>query len=311
MVDMWLAHQLFTRLQKDTKLLLLGDVDQLESVGAGNVFAELIGSGIVPVTVLDEIFRQSKDSLIAYNARFINEENSSLFYGPDFQFVKAENQEEAAAQIQELYLRELQDTSIGQLQIISPYRTDGEASSNGLNALIRETVNPHMEKIPEFAFGERIFRLHDRVMQTKNNYSLEGYDSACGQKFKGVFNGDIGTIVSIDPKEDQIHVLFDDREVVYEPEMLSELELAYAITIHKSQGSEYPAVILPVLSGPQMLLNRNLLYTAVTRARKCVTVVGSEETFAEMIRNEKQQKRYSALDERIRELNESIKKGEG
>ena len=122
MVDMWLAHQLFTRLQKDTKLLLLGDVDQLESVGAGNVFAELIGSGIVPVTVLDEIFRQSKDSLIAYNAKFINEENSSLFYGPDFQFVKAENQEEAAAQIQTLYLRELQDTSIGQLQIISPYK---------------------------------------------------------------------------------------------------------------------------------------------------------------------------------------------
>ena len=120
MVDMWLAHQLFMRLQKDTKLLLLGDVDQLESVGAGNVFAELIGSGIVPVTVLDEIFRQSKDSLIAYNAKFINEENSSLFYGPDFQFVKAENQEEAAAQIQALYLRELQDTSIGQLQIISP-----------------------------------------------------------------------------------------------------------------------------------------------------------------------------------------------
>ena len=122
MVDMWLAHQLFTRLQKGTKLLLLGDVDQLESVGAGNVFAELIGSGIVPVTVLDEIFRQSKDSLIAYNAKFINEENSSLFYGPDFQFVKAENQEEAAAQIQTLYLRELQDTSIGQLQIISPYK---------------------------------------------------------------------------------------------------------------------------------------------------------------------------------------------
>ena len=175
MVDMWLAHQLFTRLRRGTKLLLLGDVDQLESVGAGNVFAELIGSGIVPVTVLDEIFRQSKDSLIAYNAKFINEENSSLFYGPDFQFVKAENQEEAAAQIQTLYLRELQDTSIGQLQIISPYRTDGEASSNGLNALIRETVNPHTEKIPEFAFGERIFRLHDRVMQTKNNYNLEGY----------------------------------------------------------------------------------------------------------------------------------------
>ena len=129
MVDMWLAHQLFTRLQKDTKLLLLGDVDQLESVGAGNVFAELIGSGIVPVTVLDEIFRQSKDSLIAYNAKFINEENSSLFYGPDFQFVKAENQEEAAAQIQTLYLQELQDTADMDVSEITQRMTVDEAKA--------------------------------------------------------------------------------------------------------------------------------------------------------------------------------------
>ena len=302
MVDMWLAHQLFTRLQKDTKLLLLGDVDQLESVGAGNVFAELIGSGIVPVTVLDEIFRQSKDSLIAYNAKFINEENSSLFYGPDFQFVKAENQEEAAAQIQELYLRELQDTSIGQLQIISPYRTDGEASSNGLNALIRETVNPHTEKIPELAFGERIFRLHDRVMQTKNNYSLEGYDSACKQKFKGVFNGDIGSICKILP--DKLCVDFDGRIVEYSKTQLGDLELAYAITIHKSMGSEYETVIIPILMAHRILLTKNLIYTAVTRAKKRVILVGQKRALFLAIHSGRKVKRNTCLAERILKYNQ-------
>ena len=302
MVDMWLAHQLFTRLQKDTKLLLLGDVDQLESVGAGNVFAELIGSGIVPVTVLDEIFRQSKDSLIAYNAKFINEENSSLFYGPDFQFVKAENQEEAAAQIQTLYLRELQDTSIGQLQIISPYRTDGEASSNGLNALIRETVNPHTEKIPELMFGERIFRLHDRVMQTKNNYSLEGYDSACRQKFKGVFNGDIGSICKILP--DMLCVDYDGRIVEYSKTQLGDLELAYAITIHKSMGSEYETVIIPMLMAHRILLTKNLIYTAVTRAKKRVILVGQKRALFLAIHSGRKVKRNTCLAERILKYNQ-------
>ena len=302
MVDMWLAHQLFTRLQKDTKLLLLGDVDQLESVGAGNVFAELIGSGIVPVTVLDEIFRQSKDSLIAYNAKFINEENSSLFYGPDFQFVKAENQEEAAAQIQTLYLQELQDTSIGQLQIISPYRTDGEASSNGLNALIRETVNPHTEKIPELVFGERIFRLHDRVMQTKNNYNLEGYDSACKQKFKGVFNGDIGSICKILP--DKLCVDFDGRIVEYSKSQLGDLELAYAITIHKSRGSEYETVIIPILMAHRILLTKNLIYTAVTRAKKRVILVGQKRALFLAIHSGRKVKRNTCLAERILKYNQ-------
>ena len=302
MVDMWLAHQLFTRLQKDTKLLLLGDVDQLESVGAGNVFAELIGSGIVPVTVLDEIFRQSKDSLIAYNAKFINEENSSLFYGPDFQFVKAENQEEAAAQIQELYLRELQDTSIGQLQIISPYRTDGEASSNGLNALIRETVNPHSDSSKEFLFGERVFRLHDRVMQTKNNYSLEGYDSACGQKFKGVFNGDIGSICKILP--DKLCVDFDGRIVEYSKTQLGDLEAAYAITIHKSMGSEYETVIIPILMAHRILLTKNLIYTAVTRAKKRIILVGQKRALFLAIHSGRKVKRNTCLAERILKYNQ-------
>lgn len=146
-----------------------------------------------------------------------------------------------------------------------PYRTDGEASSNGLNALIRETVNPHTEKIPELAFGERIFRLHDRVMQTKNNYNLEGYDSACGQKFKGVFNGDIGSICKILP--DKLCVDYDGRVVEYSKSQLGDLESAYAITIHKSMGSEYETVIIPILMAHRILLTKNLIYTAVTRAK--------------------------------------------
>ena len=155
-----------------------------------------------------------------------------------------------------------------------PYRTDGEASSNGLNALIRETVNPHTEKIPEFAFGERIFRLHDRVMQTKNNYNLEGYDSACKQKFKGVFNGDIGSICKIHP--DKLCVDFDGRIVEYSKTQLGDLELAYAITIHKSMGSEYETVIIPILMAHRILLTKNLIYTAVTRAKKRVILVGQK-----------------------------------
>ena len=200
------------------------------------------------------------------------------------------------------YLRELQDTSTGQLQIISPYRTDGEASSNGLNALIRETVNPHTEKIPELAFGERIFRLHDRVMQTKNNYNLEGYDSACGQKFKGVFNGDIGSICKILP--DKLCVDFDGRIVEYSKTQLGDLELAYAITIHKSMGSEYETVIIPMLMAHRILLTKNLIYTAVTRAKKRVILVGQKRALFLAIHSGRKLKRNTCLAERIIKYNQ-------
>ena len=196
----------------------------------------------------------------------------------------------------------MQDTSIGQLQIISPYRTDGEASSNGLNALIRETVNPHTEKIPEFAFGERIFRLHDRVMQTKNNYSLEGYDSACGQKFKGVFNGDIGSICKILP--DKLCVDFDGRIVEYSKTQLGDLELAYAITIHKSMGSEYETVIIPILMAHRILLTKNLIYTAVTRAKKRVILVGQKRALFLAIHSGRKVKRNTCLAKRILKYNQ-------
>ena len=167
MVDMWLAHQLFTRLPSDTKVLLVGDADQLESVGAGNVFQELIESGIVPVTVLDQIFRQAEDSRIAYNAKFINEGNGELYYGPDFSFIPAADQEEAAEIVCRIYKEEAARVGIQQLQILSPYRKNGEASSQNLNEMIREEINPEMEGKPEMAYGGRVFRLRDRVIQLK------------------------------------------------------------------------------------------------------------------------------------------------
>ena len=172
MVDMWLAHQLFRRLNPGTKVLLVGDADQLESVGAGNVFQELIDSGIVPVTVLDQIFRQAEGSRIAYNARFINEGNGELYYGPDFDFVSVADQEEAAETVCRLYKEAAARVGIQQLQILSPYREKGEASSQNLNKAIREEVNPEMDGKPEIIYGSRAFRLRDRVIQLKNNSSL-------------------------------------------------------------------------------------------------------------------------------------------
>ena len=179
-----------------------------------------------------------------------------------------------------------------------------------LNQILQRYLNPPEDGKSERAVGDRLFRTGDKVMQIRNNYQMEweirGRYGVVIEKGVGVFNGDTGILREINEFAETAEVEFEDgRFAMYSFKQLEELELAYAITIHKSQGSEYPAVILPLLSGPQMLLNRNLLYTAVTRARKCVTVVGKEETFAEMIRNEKQQKRYSALDERIRELSET------
>jgi exodeoxyribonuclease V alpha subunit len=235
MVDMWLAHQLFSRLRPGTKVLLVGDADQLESVGAGNVFHELIDSGVVPVTVLDEIFRQAKDSLIAYNAKFIHEEKTTLYYGQDFAFIKAEDQAQAAELIRTLYQEQAAISGMDQVEILCPFRTEGEVSAMNLNQAIREEVNPFSPDKPETGFGSSVFRLHDRVMQTKNNYDVKLYDKDHVQVGKGVFNGDIGTVCAVYP--DQITIDFDGRFMNCPLEMLSELELAYAMTIHKAMGS--------------------------------------------------------------------------
>lgn len=298
MVDMWLAYQLFARIAPGTKVLLVGDADQLESVGAGNVFQELIDSDLVPVTVLNEIFRQAKDSLIAYNAKFINEENSNLYYGHDFSFIKAESQEEVAELIRSLYRQEVAQTGMEQVQILSPFRSEGAASSSALNETIRDEINPASEKTPEAVFGGKLFRLHDRVMQMKNNYELELKDRDGVKVSKGVFNGDIGSVCRIGTGI--ITVDFDGRYADYSMESLSELELSYAMTIHKAQGSEYDTVIIPMLPAHKILLTRNLIYTAITRAKRRVLLVGQKKALFMAIHKTSKGKRNTLLGERMR-----------
>ncbi len=298
MVDMWLAHQLFSRITPGTKVLLVGDADQLESVGAGNVFHELIESGIVPVTVLDQIFRQAQDSRIAYNAKFINEGNSELYYGPDFTFIPAATQEETAETVCRLYKEEAARVGLQQLQILSPFRSDGEASSQNLNEAIREEINPEVEGKPEMVYGGKIFRLRDRVIQMKNNYNMVIYDRQGNIIGKGVFNGDVGMVREIRP--DTVIINFDGRYAKYPLDSLDELELSYAMTIHKAMGSEYNTVIIPMLAAHRILLTRNLLYTAVTRAKGRVLLVGQKKALFMAISRTRKGKRNTLLAERMR-----------
>lgn len=298
MVDMWLAHQLFRRLNPGTKVLLVGDADQLESVGAGNVFQELIDSGIVPVTVLDQIFRQAEGSRIAYNARFINEGNGELYYGPDFDFVSVADQEEAAETVCRLYKEAAARVGIQQLQILSPYREKGEASSQNLNKAIREEVNPEMDGKPEIIYGSRAFRLRDRVIQLKNNSKMVLYNRQGDIIGKGVFNGDVGYVREIRP--DTVIINFDGRYAKYPLDNLEELELSYAMTIHKAMGSEYDTVIIPLLTAHRVLLTRNLLYTAVTRAKGRVILVGQKKALFTAVSKTRKGKRNTLLAERMR-----------
>ena len=298
MVDMWLAHQLFRRLNPGTKVLLVGDADQLESVGAGNVFQELIDSGIVPVTVLDQIFRQAEGSRIAYNARFINEGNGELYYGPDFDFVSVADQEEAAETVCRLYKEAAARVGIQQLQILSPYREKGEASTQNLNKAIREEVNPEMDGKPEIIYGSRAFRLRDRVIQLKNNSKMVLYNRQGDIIGKGVFNGDVGYVREIRP--DTVIINFDGRYAKYPLDNLEELELSYAMTIHKAMGSEYDTVIIPLLTAHRVLLTRNLLYTAVTRAKGRVILVGQKKALFTAVSKTRKGKRNTLLAERMR-----------
>ena len=320
MVDIHLMHSLLLAIPAGTRLILVGDENQLPSVGPGNVLRDIIHSGCFPVIELTKIFRQASESDIVVNAHKINRGEPVEIHNKsrDFFFLKRYDADMiirvVIALIQDKLPRYVNARPF-EIQVLTPMRK-GLLGVERLNQMLQRYLNPQDGSKKEKTLGDRLFRQGDKVMQIKNDYQMEwevrGRYGIPVEKGIGVFNGDTGILREINEFAETAEVEFEDgRFATYSFKQLEELELAYAITIHKSQGSEYPAVILPVLSGPQMLLNRNLLYTAVTRARKCVTVVGSEETFAEMIRNEKQQKRYSALDERIRELNESIKKGEG
>ena len=319
MVDIHLMHSLLLAITAGTRLILVGDENQLPSVGPGNVLRDIIHSGCFPVIELTKIFRQASESDIVVNAHKINRGEPVEIHNKsrDFFFLKRYDADMiirvVIALIQDKLPRYVNARPF-EIQVLTPMRK-GLLGVERLNQMFQRYLNPQDGSKKEKTLGDRLFRQGDKVMQIKNDYQMEwevrGRYGIPVEKGIGVFNGDTGILREINEFAETAEVEFEDgRFATYSFKQLEELELAYAITIHKSQGSEYPAVILPVLSGPQMLLNRNLLYTAVTRARKCVTVVGSEETFAEMIRNEKQQKRYSALDERIRELNESIKKGE-
>ena len=313
MVDISLMYSLLLAVTAGSRLILVGDENQLPSVGPGNVLRDIIRSGCFPVVELKKIFRQASESDIVVNAHKINrgEQVTINNKSRDFFFLKRYDADiiirVVIALIQEKLPRYV-DAKPYEIQVLTPMRK-GLLGVERLNQILQRYLNPPDEKKKEKEIGQRLFREGDKVMQVKNNYQLEweilGRYKIPVDKGVGVFNGDTGIMTEINEFAETATVEFEDgRQAQYSFKQLEELELAYAVTIHKSQGSEYPAVILPILSGPRMLMNRNLLYTAVTRARKCVTVVGSENTFAEMIRNEKQQQRYSSLDKRIRELDE-------
>lgn len=310
MVDISLMHSLLKAIPAGTRLILVGDVNQLPSVGPGCVLKDIINSGVCNVVKLTKIFRQASTSDIIVNAHKINAgeevvlDNKSM----DFFFLKRYDADviiNVMLQLIKQKLPKFVEASEYDIQVLTPMRK-GLLGVERLNVILQQYLNPPENGKREKEYGNTLFREGDKVMQTKNNYQLEWeVRSRFGlsiDKGMGIFNGDMGIIREINDFLEIMTVEFDEgRMVDYPFKLLDELELAYAITIHKSQGSEYPAVVMPLLSGPMMLLNRNLLYTAVTRAKKCVTIVGNEATFYEMVGNTSQQKRYSGLCDRLRE----------
>lgn len=311
MVDINLMYALLKAITPGTRLILVGDVNQLPSVGPGSILKDIIRSDAFSVVKLTKIFRQATKSDIIMNAHKINKgesvtlDNKSM----DFFFLKRYEADAIIGVTIQLIAQKLPkfvDASPFDIQVLTPMRK-GLLGVERLNGILQQYLNPKSKDKKEREQGNHIFREGDKVMQTKNNYQLEWeIRSKYGltiEKGLGVFNGDMGIIREINEYAETMTVEFDEgRMVDYSLKNLEELELAYAITIHKSQGSEYPAVVIPLLSGPKMLMNRNLLYTAVTRARKCVTLVGDENTFQGMIENTEQQKRYSGLTEEIKKI---------
>ena len=313
MVDIHLIHSLLSAIVVGTRLILVGDVDQLPSVGPGNVLRDIIHSHAFPVVELNKIFRQASQSDIVVNAHKINAGQEVVLDNKsrEFFFLKRYNADIIVRVLIALIQEKLPpyvQAEPTEIQVLTPMRK-GLLGVERLNQILQHYLNPPSPEKKEKETSGGLFRQGDKVMQVKNNYQLEweirGKYGIPVDEGVGVFNGDVGIVREINEFAEMVTVEFEESKFVeYSFKQLDELELAYAVTIHKSQGSEYPAVVIPLLNGPRMLMNRNLLYTAVTRARKCVTVVGSEETFQAMIRNERQQRRYSSLDARIEELKE-------
>lgn len=311
MVDLTLMHALLTAVVPGTRLILVGDVNQLPSVGPGSVLKDTIASNKFHVVTLTKIFRQAGESDIVLNAHKINAGESVIINNKsrDFFFLKRQEADVIIGVVITLIQKKLPkyvDASPFDIQVMTPTRK-GLLGVERLNVILQRYLNPPDPKKEEKEANGRIFRTGDKVMQIKNNYQLEW--EVCTKygvtvdKGMGIFNGDMGIIREISSYKETLTVEYDEKRLVEYPfELLDELELAYAITVHKSQGSEYPAVVIPLLPGPKLLYNRNLLYTAVTRAKKCLTIVGSEDTFQEMIKNKNEQERYTSLDERIQEF---------
>lgn len=311
MVDIYLFQSLLEAVSVGTRLILVGDVDQLPSVGPGQVLQDLIESKSFPTVILKKIYRQAGESDIVMNAHRINMGQKIALNNKskDFFFLPRNDVQVIYKHMIQLITEKLPRYVEAQpydIQVLTPMRK-GSLGVETLNEILQRYLNPADPSRKEHAAGDRIFREGDKVMQIKNNYQLEWeIVSQYGIRIdsgSGVFNGDIGTIRRIREESSTVQVKYDEHRLVeYTFSQLDEIELAYAITIHKSQGSEYPAVLLPLLSGPKMLMNRNLLYTAVTRARKCVTILGSQEVVDGMIENENQYHRYTGLGRRILEL---------
>ncbi len=311
MVDIHLFQSLLRAVAVGTRLIMVGDVNQLPSVGPGQVLKDLIDSGRFPVVMLQKIFRQAGESDIVVNAHRIHRgeqirmDNKSR----DFFFLERNNINVIYKHMVMLITEKLPryvKSGMYDIQVLTPMRK-GNLGVEVLNRILQQYMNPPGEGKKEYTHGETLFREGDKVMQIKNNYQLEWEVMSRYQipveKGTGVFNGDTGVILRIHESAQTMTVEYEDKkQVIYPFAGLDELELAYAITIHKSQGSEYPAVIMPLLGGPRMLMNRNLLYTGVTRARDCVTILGSSETVAAMIDNAQEQRRYSGLADRISEI---------
>ena len=304
MIDSALMCALLKAIKPGARLIIIGDSDQLPSVGAGNVLRDIIESGRFATVRLCEIFRQAQESLIVTNAHAINrgEMPNLAVKDKDFFFLRRDRDRDIAATVVDLCKNRLPraygNMARNGLQVICASRK-GEAGTENLNVLLQQALNPRERGKSEHSFRERIFREGDRVMQTRNNYDIAWTREYDGKEGNGIFNGDIGIIESIEVAEREMTVLFDDRRVVYDFSLLEDLEHAYAITVHKSQGSEYPMVVIPMCTASQMLHTRNLFYTAVTRAQSMVILVGREDIIKEMVENNRRSMRYTGLCHRL------------
>ena len=308
MVDIYLLNALLNALVPGCRLIIVGDVNQLPSVGPGNVLRDMIQSEFCNVVRLNQIYRQEAKSQIVVNAHKINAGEAIALDNQSVDFFHLERYkiQDIINVVIQLVMKNMPsyvDASPYDIQVLAPMRK-GELGVENLNKILQRFVNPQEMGKKEREFHGVLFREQDKIMQIKNDYQMKWKKvTRFGDVYEegtGVFNGDVGIIQRIYETEEVVEVEFEEGKMVeYDFSQMDEMELAYAITIHKSQGSEYPAVVIPILGGPRMLMNRNLLYTAVTRAKKCVTLVGSKETVYQMIGNVHEQKRYSGLCQRI------------